>query len=40
MILDHVPTAERAAVVTAMETCLTAWQAYRDEVAASVGLAR
>nr|MBA2544427.1 hypothetical protein [Deltaproteobacteria bacterium] len=39
MILDHVIPGERAAVVAAMEACLTAWSAYRDEVATSVGLA-
>lgn len=40
MILDHVPAAERAAVVSAVETVLTAWLAYRDEVALAVGCTR
>lgn len=40
MILDHVPEAERPAVVSAMEAVLTAWLAYRDEVAATCGLSR
>jgi pyrroloquinoline-quinone synthase len=40
MILDHVPAGERASVVAAMETVLTTWLAYRDEVAAAVGCTR
>lgn len=40
IILDHVPAAERAGVIAAMETTLQAWLAYRDEVAAACGLAR
>jgi hypothetical protein len=40
MILDHVPAAERPAVVAAMETVLAAWLAYRDEVAITCGLSR
>jgi len=38
IILDHVPDAERAGIVTAMDATLVAWLAYRDEVAASCGL--
>jgi hypothetical protein len=40
MILDHVPDEQRAHVVTALETVLSAWLAYRDEVAAACGLSR
>lgn len=40
MILDHVPEAERAKVVAAVETVLTAWLLYRDEVALAVGCTR
>ena len=40
MILDYVPAGERTAVVTAVETVLTAWLAYRDEVALAVGCTR
>jgi pyrroloquinoline-quinone synthase len=40
MILDHVPAAEYAGVLAAMERALDAWQAYRDAVAAACGLAR
>lgn len=40
MVLDHVPAAERAPVVTAMQRTLAAWLAYRDEVAAACGLTR
>jgi hypothetical protein len=38
VMLDHVPEAERAAVVAAMNEALAAWQAYRDEVAVACGL--
>jgi pyrroloquinoline-quinone synthase len=34
IILDHVPSAERSGVVTAIEATLAGWLAYRDEVAA------
>lgn len=40
IVLDHVPAADRAAVVAAMEATLAAWLAYRDEVAAACGLDR
>jgi pyrroloquinoline-quinone synthase len=39
-ILDHVTVAERPGVIAAMEATLAGWIAYRDEVAASCGLAR
>jgi pyrroloquinoline-quinone synthase len=38
IILDHVPAAERAGVVGALERTLAAWLAYRDELAAACGL--
>lgn len=38
ILLDHVPPAERDRVVAAMERTLAAWLAYRDAVAAAVGL--
>jgi hypothetical protein len=37
-LLDHVPATEYANVLSAMEATLQAWLAYRDEVAAAVGL--
>jgi hypothetical protein len=37
-LLDHVPASEHAGVIAAMERALAAWLAYRDEVAAAVGL--
>ena len=40
MILEHVPVAEHAGVIAAMGATLTAWLGYRDEVAATCGLAR
>lgn len=40
MILDHVPAAEYAGVIAAMEATMTAWLAYRDEVALTCGLQR
>ncbi len=40
MILDHVPASEYEAVFGAMEAVLTAWLAYRDEVALAVGCTR
>jgi hypothetical protein len=40
IILDHVPADARAGVVAAMERALASWLAYRDDVAAAVGLAR
>jgi hypothetical protein len=39
-LLDHVPASEHAGVIAAMERALAAWLAYRDEVAAAVGLVR
>jgi Iron-containing redox enzyme len=39
-LLDHVPATEHAGVIAAMERTLTAWLAYRDEVAAICGLDR
>ena len=38
IILDHVPESEREGVLAAMESTLTAWLAYRDEVAAACGV--
>lgn len=40
VMLDHVPAADHLAVVAAMEEALSAWLAYRDDVAAEVGLVR
>jgi Iron-containing redox enzyme len=40
IVLDHIPASEHAGVLTAMETVLAAWLAYRDEVAAACGLTR
>ncbi len=40
IILDHIPATEHRGVVEAMEQTLTAWLAYRDAVAAAVGLTR
>lgn len=40
VMLEHVPAASRELVVAAMEETLAAWLAYRDDVAAAVGLAR
>jgi len=40
IILDHIPAAEYAGVIAAMEATLNAWLAYRDEVAATCGLQR
>lgn len=37
---DHVAPADYPIVITAMENTLAAWLAYRDEVAAAVGLVR
>jgi len=37
---EHVPEADRAPVVEAMEQTLSAWLAYRDDVAEAVGLNR
>jgi hypothetical protein len=39
-LLDHVAPGDRAGVIAAMESTLTAWLAYRDAVAAACGLAR
>ena len=38
ILLDHVPAAEYGNVLVAMEATLSAWLAYRDEVAVAVGL--
>jgi pyrroloquinoline-quinone synthase len=40
ILLDHVPAAEHAGVLLAMEATLAGWLAYRDEVAVSCGLER
>lgn len=40
IMLDHLPAADHAGVVEAMEATLTAWLAYRDAVAAACGLER
>ena len=40
VMLDHVPEADRVAVVEAMEEALVSWLAYRDGVAEACGLRR
>lgn len=40
ILLDHVPPANYAGVIAAMEAALAAWLAYRDEVATTCGLSR
>ncbi len=40
VMLDHVPAPSRGRVVDAMREALAAWLAYRDDVAAAVGLTR
>jgi pyrroloquinoline-quinone synthase len=40
ILLDHVPQAERAGVIAAMDRTLGAWLAYRDDVATACGLER
>jgi pyrroloquinoline quinone (PQQ) biosynthesis protein C len=40
VMLDHVGENRRKPVVDAMETCLTRWLAFRDDVAEATGLAR
>lgn len=40
IMLDHVPEASRANVVSAMGQALSLWIAYRDEVAAACGLVK
>jgi pyrroloquinoline-quinone synthase len=40
VLLDHVPSTERPAVLEAMKECLTHWLRYRDDVAAACGIAR
>ncbi|MBK8998358.1 MAG: iron-containing redox enzyme family protein [Myxococcales bacterium] len=40
VVLDHVEAERRLAVVDAMQRVLQAWQGYRDDVAAAVGLRR
>jgi heme oxygenase-like protein len=39
-ITGHVPAAARSSVVLAMQSALTAWSLYRDEVAAACGVER
>lgn len=39
-VLDFVPAARRAAVVEAMESALSRWLRYRDDVAAACGIER
>lgn len=38
MVLDHVPAADRPAVLAAMEEVLAAWHRYRDAVARACGV--
>jgi hypothetical protein len=38
ILLDHVPAEARAGCVAALERCLAAWLAYRDEVAAACSI--
>lgn len=40
MLLDHVPSDAREAIVAAMEEALERWLGYRDDVAGAVGLER
>lgn len=40
VMLNHVPSRERAAVVDAMREAVEAWQSYRDDVAAACGITR
>jgi len=40
VLLGHVPASERVAVVDAMEATLSAWLAYRDDVALACGVRR
>src|SRR5688572_573314 len=40
IVLDFIPSSERQPVIGAMGATLSAWLAYRDEVAAACGLAR
>ncbi len=40
VVLDHVEAERRLAVVETMQRVLQAWQGYRDDVAAAVGLRR
>lgn len=40
VMLDHVVDADRPVVLTAMNEALSAWLAYRDDVAAACGLSR
>jgi pyrroloquinoline-quinone synthase len=40
ILLDHVPASEHDAVIAGMERALAAWLAYRDDVAAAVGIRR
>jgi pyrroloquinoline-quinone synthase len=38
VLLDHVPEGQHAAILDALEEALTAWLAYRDDVAAACGV--
>jgi heme oxygenase-like protein len=40
VVLDHVPVAQRGAVIAAMRTALELWLGYRDGVAEACGLSR
>jgi len=40
VMLDHVVVADRPIVLAAMKEALSAWLAYRDDVAAACGLTR
>jgi pyrroloquinoline-quinone synthase len=40
IVLEHIPQGDRPGAIAAMDATLTAWLAYRDEVAAACGLAR
>jgi pyrroloquinoline-quinone synthase len=40
IILDHVPAGARSDVIDTLERALAGWLAYRDDVAAAVGLRR
>jgi pyrroloquinoline quinone (PQQ) biosynthesis protein C len=40
IVLDHIAPGDRDAVLAAMERTLSAWLAYRDEVAAACGLSK
>ena len=40
ILLDHVATPVRPAIIASMEEVLAGWQSYRDDVAAACGVAR